>query len=271
MEALCPYALPLFKELKCYNNGNIEGIRRFEDEEPGKSGVNKKERRFVMKRDLYSLLGLESDASADLIESAYRELVSELSPDLLQQDREIFLRIQMAYSRLIDARRRKAYDEALPGEKKPLGPTPKKPGETLAPEKTVDLGEVSITHSFQTIQPSFEQLLDRLWSNFTLLTRPKAETIESLNVEILLSPEEALGGGQVRVLIPSQFKCPTCEGHGGVGLFECWHCNGRGVVAGEYPLLVSFPGGISKYLVEIPLDRFGIQNFYLKVYFRISG
>jgi len=234
-------------------------------------GANKKERRFVMKRDLYSLLGLESDASVELIESAYRELVSELFPDLLAQDREIFLRIQMAYSRFMDARRRKADDEALRGEKKPLSPTPKNPMETLAPEKAVDLGEVSITHSFQTIQPSFEQLLERLWSNFTLLSRPKAETIESLNVEILLSPEEALRGGQVRVLIPSQLKCPTCEGQGGVGIFECWRCNGRGVVAGECPLSVSFPGGISEYLVEIPLDRFGIQNFYLKVYFRVSG
>ena len=234
-------------------------------------GLTKKEKRFVMNRNLYSLLGLESDVSVDLIESAYRELVSALSSDLLEQDREIFLRIQMAYSRLIDARRRKAYDEGLPGGKKPLSPTLKRTGETLAPEKTGDLREVSITHSFQTIQPSFEQLLERLWSNFTLLTRPKAETIESLNVEILLSPEESLRGGQVRVLIPSQFKCPTCEGHGGVGLFECWRCKGRGVVAGEYPLLVSFPGGIAEYLVEIPLDRFGIQNFYLKVYFRVSG
>ena len=224
-----------------------------------------------MKRDLYSLLGLDSDASVDLIESAYRELVSKLSPDLLEQDRKLFLRIQMAYSRLMDARRRKAYDEALPQAKKPLSPTPKKPAETLAPEKTVDLGEVSLIHSFQNIQPSFEELFDRLWSNFTLLNRPKAETIESLNVEILLSPEEALRGGQVRVLIPAQFECPTCEGHGGAGRFECWRCNGKGVVAGEYPLLVSFPGGISEYMVEIPLDRFGIQNFYLKVFFRISG
>ena len=225
-----------------------------------------------MKRDLYSLLGLESDASMDLIESAYRELVSEFYPDLLEHDREIFLRIRKAYSTLTDERRRKAYDEALPGRRKPLDlTTSKTPAESLAPEKKVDLGEVSLTHSFQTIQPSFEQLFDRLWSNFTLLTRPKAETIESLNVEIILSPEEALRGGQVRVFIPSQFKCPACHGRGGVGPFECWRCDGRGVVAGEYPLLVSFPAGISGNVVEIPLDRFGIHNFYLKVYFRVSG
>jgi molecular chaperone DnaJ len=225
-------------------------------------------RRFIMKRDLYSHLGLESDASMDLIESAYRELVSELYPDRLEHDREIFLRIQKAYSTLTNAGRRKAYDEALHAGEKPLNLTPV---ESLALEKTVDLEEVSLTHSFQTIRPSFEQLFDRLWSNFTLLTRPKAETIESLNVEILLSPEEALRGGQVRVFIPSQCKCPACEGRGGVGPFECWRCDGRGIVVGEYPLLVSFPAGISGNVVEIPLDRFGIQNFYLRVYFQVSG
>jgi molecular chaperone DnaJ len=224
-----------------------------------------------MKRDLYSFVGLESDASMDLIESAYRELVSELHPDRLEHDREIFLRIRKTYSTLTNARRRKAYADALHGGEKPPNLTPKTPVESLAPEKIVDLGEVSLTHSFQTIQPSFEQLFDRLWGNFSLLTRPKAETIESLNVEILLSAEEALRGGQVRVFIPSQFKCPACDGRGGVGPFECWRCDGRGIVVGEYPLLVSFPAGISGNVVEIPLHRFGIQNFYLKVYFRVRG
>jgi len=223
-----------------------------------------------MKRNLYSLLGLESEASMDLIESAYRELVSGLYPDRLEQDRGIFLRIQKAYFTLTNAGRRKAYEEAFPGGEKPLPLSKQIQGESLAPEETVDL-EVSLTHSFRTIQPSFEQLFDRLWSNFTVLTRPKAESIESLNVEILLSPEEALRGGQVRVFIPSQFKCPACEGHGGVGPFECWRCHGRGIVVGEYPLFVSFPAGISGSVVEIRLDRFGIHNFYLKVYFRVSS
>ena len=80
-----------------------------------------------MKRDLYSLVGLESDASMDLIESAYRKLVSELYPDRREHDRKIFLRIQKAYSTLTNAVRRKAHDEALHGGEKPLNLTPQTP------------------------------------------------------------------------------------------------------------------------------------------------
>ena len=102
-----------------------------------------------MKRDLYSLLGLESDASMDLIESAYREFVSKLYPDRLEHDREIFLRIQKAYSTLTKAGRRKAHDEALHAGEKPLDLNPKTPVESLAPGKAVDLGEVSLINRNQ--------------------------------------------------------------------------------------------------------------------------
>jgi len=40
-------------------------------------------------------------------------------------------------------------------------------------------------------------------------------------------------------------------------------------VVGQYPLFDSFPAGISGNVVEIPLDRFGIQNFYIKVSFQV--
>lgn len=93
-----------------------------------------------MKRNLYSLFGLESDASMDLIESAYRELVSELYPDRLERDREIFLRIQKAYSTLTKAGRRKAHDEALHAGEKPLNLTPKTQWSRSHPKKQWILG-----------------------------------------------------------------------------------------------------------------------------------
>ena len=132
------------------------------------------------------------------------------------------------------------------------------------------MGEISLTESFLTFRPSFEDLMNRLFSNFFDLTRPKAEKIESLNIEILLTPEEALQGGQARVLIPTLTPCPTCTGHGRVGTFECWHCTGKGAVVKEYPVMIHYPAGISNHVVEVSLDRFGIRNFYLTVCFRVG-
>ena len=42
---------------------------------------------------------------------------------------------------------------------------------------------------------AFDELFERLWSNFDLLTRPKAERLESLNVDVPLTTEEAREGG----------------------------------------------------------------------------
>jgi hypothetical protein len=43
-------------------------------------------------------------------------------------------------------------------------------------------------------------------------------------------------------------------------------------VTGEYPVTVRYPAGLQEdYVVRIPLERFGIQNFYLTVQFRPTG
>jgi molecular chaperone DnaJ len=61
-----------------------------------------------------------------------------------------------------------------------------------------------------------EETFERLWSNFTLLTRPKAERLESLTVEVPLSPRQAFEGGAVRMLVPARVICRTCNGRGSV-------------------------------------------------------
>jgi hypothetical protein len=82
---------------------------------------------------------------------------------------------------------------------------------------------VSVRDSFDTVEPSAEELLDRIWSNFVDITRPKAERLVSLTVDVPLFPDEALMGGRAQVLVPARITCPSCRGQ------ELW---GR-IIAGD--------------------------------------
>ena len=129
--------------------------------------------------------------------------------------------------------------------------------------------DISLFGSFETFSPSLDEVFERLWSNFTLHTRPKEERLESLNVEVPLSTHQAFAGGEVRIMVPARLVCPACRGHGGIGPYQCSRCEGHGAVTGEYPVRVSYPAGLQgDYLVPISLDRFGIENFCLTILFR---
>ncbi len=125
--------------------------------------------------------------------------------------------------------------------------------------------------SFEAYRPSFEELFDRLWANFESLSRPKGEHLESLTVEMVVSPEEARQGGRVRVWIPARAVCSACGGRGALGPYECWRCEGQGAVTAEYPMEGEYPAGTADgYAIRIPLTRLGIGNFYLTVLLRVS-
>jgi len=236
----------------------------------------------IMVKDYYLILGLDYDATQEDIRAAYRDQVKELHPDHYGEDREPFLAVQEAYAALSDPVRRKAYDRLLRQERQPGIRTDmtheerilsrRAPIEPLIPtEPVTDFEETSLTRSFETFRPSFEETFDRLWSNFLTLTRPKPERIESLSVELPLTPDQARRGGEARIMVPARVKCSTCLGYGGVGLYECWRCRGEGAITGEYPVSISFPPGTAdKYAVSVPLDQFGIHNFYMTVHFRVT-
>jgi molecular chaperone DnaJ len=233
-------------------------------------------------KNYYFILGVKSGATLKQIREAYRRLAKELHPDYYGDDSGPFIDLQEAYAVLSDPARRRAYDDVRRASNReqsgpdraraePLfgsGPAP----EPLIPaEEQADLDDLSLTRSFRTFGPSFDELFDRLWRNFTL-ARPEAEQLRSLNVEIRISPQEALRGGRVRLLVPARLTCPECRGRGGLGFFECWQCGGDGVVQGEYPVTLAFPPGVvNNFVAEIPLDNFGINNFYLRAIFRVSA
>lgn len=234
-----------------------------------------------MAKNYYIVLGISPDATFKQIRSAYLQLAKEFHPDHFGPDYRPFLDVQEAYSVLSNPSKREEYDRTIRknrifGRLGRPGPEPLKAGgtfvEPLKPrERPVDLGEASLTRSFRTFGPSFDEIFDRLWGNFSRLSRPKKEMVESLTAEITLTPEEAQRGGHIRIVVPSRAVCPTCGGYGGVDIYECWRCAGEGAISGEFPILVSFPPGISNnYLLRIPLDSFGIRNMYLTVHFRMT-
>ncbi|MBV9488833.1 MAG: J domain-containing protein [Verrucomicrobia bacterium] len=236
-----------------------------------------------MKKDLYLVLRVTPQATADEIRSAYRRLALQLHPDHAAVGSDPFLELQDAYAVLSNPERRAVYDRELHGISVRRTASPAAPAEPLVPrrrpaepfartEPMIGSEEASLFRSFETFSPSIGEIFERLWSNFTLQTRPKADQPENLTVEVPLSPEQAYVGGEVRILVPARVTCPACRGRGDAGPYECAHCQGRGTLPGEYPVMVRYPAGLQRdYAVQFPLDRFGIENFYLTVRLRPTG
>jgi DnaJ-class molecular chaperone len=228
-----------------------------------------------MAKSYFAILGISPNADANEIRSAYRRLAKEFHPDHYTGKSDRFRDIQEAYSVLGNNRRRREYVRSIRkvSPKRPLRPDIYPEPEPLIPEEEpVDIGELSPVRSFQSFTPSFDEIFDWLWSNFSDLSQPKSGRVKNLTLEVTLTPAQARRGGNARIMVPAQAVCPSCRGHGGVGPYECARCVGEGVISGEIPVSVAFPPGLkTDHAVMIPLDRFGIRNVPITVLFRPTG
>jgi len=231
-----------------------------------------------MPKNYYLILGVKSNATPGEIKAAFRQRVKELHPDRSGMGSGPFLEVQEAYGVLGDIAQRRRYDRLIYG----IGRAwrEREGAEPLIPEKTEGeplrrfrerphIFDVSLTKSFEQYRPSFEELFERLWSNFEPISRPKAERLQSLTVEVTLTPREARGGGIMRVWVPARTTCSFCGGRGGIGGYECSRCAGQGSLVGEYPLEIEYPPITRDFVTQVPLAGFGIHNFYMTICLRI--
>jgi len=227
-----------------------------------------------MAKSYYAILGISSSAKAGAIKAAYRRLIKEFHPDKYSYGSNIFQQIQEAYSVLSDNQERQQYDQNLiyartrvPFRQK-FSPEP----EHLIPERqSSDIYNISLVRSFHTFTPSFDEIFDWLWNNFSTLSCPKSGCVQKLTIEVPLTNEQVLSGGNAKVMVPVRAICKICRGCGNVGPYECSRCAGEGAIVGEMPISVVFPPGLKKdHAVMIPLDRFGIRNLHLTVLFCLT-
>jgi DnaJ-class molecular chaperone len=227
-----------------------------------------------MAKSYFAILGVPSSASTDEIKQAYRRLAKEFHPDYFAGGSETFLQVQEAYSVLGDLYKKRKYEQSLrrSSMKRSVVPGPSSEPSPLMPEeRSVDMGEISPLRSFHTFTPSLDEVFDWLWKNFSSLDRPKSGRVRNLTLEVPLTTEQAMSGGNARVMVPTRAICPLCHGFGGVGYYECARCAGEGAISGEVPVSIAFPPGLRQdHAVLIPLERFGIRNIQLTVIFRMT-
>jgi molecular chaperone DnaJ len=228
----------------------------------------------MMTMDYYVILGVSRTESTSGIREAFRELVKRYHPDRVgPQGARFFQDIVEAYQVLSDPERRKLYNQGLrhaEGSAEPQ-PAPIIVGQRPQPEPLVP-ESMSVLRGFQTIQPSFEAVFERFLRNFTGIGVPKGERLEGLNVEAILSPDEAARGGVAPLGIPVFSPCPVCGGSGRDWLFPCTYCREQGMVEEEETVRIPIPPMVRDgTILEVPIRGLGIHNFYLRLYIRIAA
>jgi DnaJ-class molecular chaperone len=222
-------------------------------------------------KDYYFILGVPRTATTRDILRAFRELAKLYHPDrVVPQGTASFQDIVKAYEVLSDPKQRRQYNHRL-SEPAIVTLSEPRPGSARPQPEPLIPEPMSILYDFGTVSPSFAALYDRLRRNFTGRGVPKAERIESLNVEVQLSPYEALRGVVVPIGLPVFVRCTACRGSGREGFSFCLPCLGQGVVETEHTVPVRVPPGVQEgTIVEVPLHRLGIHNFYLCLHIRCT-
>jgi molecular chaperone DnaJ len=175
-------------------------------------------------RDLYEVLGVPRNASADDIKKAYRKLAQKLHPDKNPGDEkaeEQFKEVSAAYNTLSDVEKRKAYDQF--GASGGVGSSGFDPG--------------GFRDHAQAAGFDISDLLGDLFGRARGGGRggrggSRPSRGPDLETSVNLSFDDALTGVQLKIPVERDVNCATCHGSGaapGTSPTVCPECDGRGV------------------------------------------
>lgn len=201
------------------------------------------------RKTYYVVLGVSRTETTAGIRAAYRDRARQLHPDVAGDGAtRAFQELAEAYDVLSDPSRRRAYNAQLAATTPVRAPT-------------------SILADPETIHPSFDEVYQRFLRNFTGLHVPKAERPVALEVEVLLTREEAAAGCQVPVGVPAFRPCTRCGGSGFQWFYPCTSCQRSGMIETERLVYVRVePLGAPGAVYEVALGGLGIHNFHLRLH-----
>jgi molecular chaperone DnaJ len=226
----------------------------------------------MISKDYYLILGVKRDESSNGIRSAYLRLAAKYHPDRVGSKWSAkFNDIVEAYQALSNPTNRRHYNMGLyhaegvnSARREPIVSNKATVSEPLVPSPQPLIENFSISREI------FESFFDRFPENFIGASVPKSQPPNGFNVELFLSPYEAMRGGRVPIKVPALYPCPYCaDSKFGINI-NCRYCLGRGVIAEEETILVQIPSMVKNGTVmSLHMQGLGVHNFYLNVKVRI--
>ena len=226
-----------------------------------------------MRRSYYLTLGCDVSEDENGFRHAFRDLVKHYHPDRVGSGGMEFVReIVEAYRVLSDFERRNHYvrglrhaGEIADGEPKLLLPDLAQPlSDPALPVAARVLNHLRITW------PSLEPVRERLLANFLRAEPPKQRQAEAIDVQVTLTPEEALEGGLLTFDAPAYYPCPMCRGLGLDETVPCLFCAGTGVSEEQESVRLAIPPMVEDdEEIEVPLRGLGLHNFYMLLRMRV--
>lgn len=167
-----------------------------------------------MKKDYYSILGVNRNATQEEIKRAFRELAKKWHPDLnkSKEAEEKFKEINEAFQVLSDPQKRAQYDQ--------FGHAAFKP-EDFAGFRWFSFDE--ILRNF-----GFDDFFGDFFDFENLRNEAKRKQRSAIEKEIEIDLEDAFNGRTIVFDLPLFVDCSICEGKGAEELGVCSACNGKG-------------------------------------------
>lgn len=196
--------------------------------------------------DYYKILGVERDADAKKIKTAYRKLARKWHPDLhrgkkREEAEEKIKEINEAYEVLGDTEKRALYDR--------LGPN-WKDGERVDSSGFGDgvfyRGGNIDPEDLQGFSEFFSSLFGAEPGRQSRRAAYRSAPVRGQDIEstIELTLEEAYHGLSKSISLSAAAACPECQGSGLAGRGFCRHCGGTGSIAETRTLQVRVPSGV---------------------------
>jgi molecular chaperone DnaJ len=211
----------------------------------------------MIKRGLYSVLGVPAQAEPAEIKRAYRRLVFSLHPDVgLNPDPERFREVHEAYEVLSDPDQRRAYDmRSVSGR------------QFLSAEPLRARSPIAVFKERLTQRPTLEEIMDHISQNFFGFRSKSGGQYRRLGMEAILEAEEARFGCRLPLSIPCYAACGECNCTGEMwGRGVCSTCHGRGHIriVGQVTIVIP-PGTRDGERYEVDLSAAGISSLVLDV------